>query len=214
MNFTPETVELIVQRVLEHLEAPGAGACDAGAPSKPATEGFRVSAAVVTQALLAESVNGVKTVRIGTKAIVTPSARDYLRQKGIEVIRESAAAPARTGRRVQIIVATAHPHVSAAVEALEQSGIGCEKRLSGLPAEAATQAISAVCRGEAEKVVIFTAEPELVACLANRNAQIRAAAVADAAAVRRMQTALKPNVLAIDPSPRGVHELKTLLKAF
>jgi hypothetical protein len=97
---------------------------------------------------------------------------------------------------------------------LQQYGINCDLRLSGLPAEAAVQATSAVCRGDADKVVVFTDEPELVACLANRNERIRAAAIVDAAALARTQRELKPNVLALDPSNRSVHELRTLLKAF
>jgi hypothetical protein len=214
MNFTPETVELIVQRVLEHLGTPAPGAPAAVAPVNPAPQGFRISAQVVTQAMLAESVNGATTVRIGPKAIVTPSALDFVRQRGIEIVRESSAAIAKTAARWQVIVTTPHANIAPAVESLKQYGIVCDLRLSGLPAEAAAQAISAICRGDADKVVIFTAEPELVACLANRNERIRAAAIGDAAALARTQRELKPNVLALDPSDKSVHELRTLLKIF
>jgi hypothetical protein len=218
MNFTPETVELIVQRVLEHLATPGRGAPAAvpaaDAPPAPALQGFRISTQVVTQAVLAESVNGSTTVRIGHKAIITPSALDFVRQRGIEIVREPAAVMVNTGARWQVIVTTSHPHIAPAVEGLQQFGIKCVSRLSGLPAEAAAQVTSAICRGDADKVVVFTAEPELVACLVNRNERIRAAAVADAAALVRTQRELRPNVLAIDPSNRGIHELRTLLKAF
>jgi hypothetical protein len=214
MNFTPETVELIVQRVLEHLGTPAPGAPAADAPASAAPQGFRISAQVVTQALLAESVNGSTTVRIGPKAIVTPSALDFVRQRGIEIVRESAVAIAKTAVRRQVIVTTSHSNIAPAVESLKQYGIVCDLRISGRPAEAAAQAISAVCRGDAEKVVVFTAEPELVACLANRNERIRAAAIGDAAALERTQRELKPNVLSLDPSNKSVHELRTLLKAF
>jgi hypothetical protein len=214
MNFTPETVELIVQRVLEHLGSPAPSAPAAIAPTSAVPHGFRISAQVVTQALLAESINGSTTVRIGPKAIVTPSALDFVRQRGIEIVRESAAAIAKTTARWQVIVTTPHPNIAPAVESLKQYGIVCDLRISGLPAETAAQAISAICRGEADKVVVFTAEPELVACLANRNERIRAAAIGDAAALARTQRELKPNALALDPSNRGVHELRTLLKAF
>jgi hypothetical protein len=214
MNFTPETVELIVQRVLEHLGTPGPGAPVAFAPASPAPQGERISAQVVTHAVLEEKVNGARTVRIGPKAIVTPSAYDFLRQRGIEIVRESAAAIAKSAARWQVIVTTPHSNIAPAVESLKQYGIVCDLRLSGLPGEAATQAISAICRGDAAKVVIFTAEPELVACLANRNERIRAAAIGDAGALARSQRELKPNVLTIDPANKGVHELRTLLKAF
>jgi hypothetical protein len=218
MNFTPETIELIVQRVLEHLGTPAPGAPTAAsaavAPAVPVPRGFRISAQVVTQAVLAESINGSTTVRIGPKAIVTPSALDFVRQRGIEIVRESATLMSTAAARWQVIVTTSHPHIAPAVDGLQQYGIKCDSRLSGLPAEAAAQATSAICRGDADKVIVFTAEPELVACLANRNERIRAAAIGDAAALARTQRELKPNVLTLDPSNRSVHEIRTLLKAF
>jgi ribose 5-phosphate isomerase RpiB len=168
----------------------------------------------VTQALLAESVNGSKIVRIGPKAIVTPSALDFVRQRGIEIVREPSAAMANTAARWLAIVTTSHLHIAPAIDGLQQYGIQCELRLSGLPTEAAAQATSDICRGDADKVIVFTGEPELVACLANRNERIRAAAIGDAAALARTQRELKPNVLALDPSNKSVHELRTLLKAF
>ncbi len=209
MNFTPETVELIVQRVLEHLGTPAANAAASAVP-----QGYRISAQVVTQALLAESINGSTTVRIGPKAIMTPSALDFVRQRGIEIVREPAVAIAKTAARWQVIVATPHSNIAPAVESLKQYGIACNLRLSGHATEAAAQAISAICRGDADKVVVFTAEPELVACLANRNERIRAAASGDAGALARSQRELKPNVLSLDPSNKSVHELRALLKAF
>jgi hypothetical protein len=214
MNFTPEAVELIVQRVLEHLGTPAPGAPAAVPLPTAVPQGFRISAQVVTGALLAENVNGSTTVRIGPKAIVTPSALDFVRQRGIEIIREPAAAIAKTAARWQVTITTPHSNIAPAVESLKQYGIICDLRLSGHPAEAAVQAISAICRGDADKVVIFTAEPELAACLANRNERIRAAAVGDAAALERTQRELKPNVLALDPCNKSVHELRTLFKAF
>jgi hypothetical protein len=217
MNFTAEHVDLIVQRVLEHLGTPGGRApsetasASASAPVA-APRGVHISEQVVTQSLLAESVNGAKQVRIGPAAILTPSARDFIRNHGIEIIRESSSRSTSTGIRWQVIATVSTPETAAVVEGLRARGISADLRLVGLPAEAASQAISAVCRGEAAKVIVFTSQPEVVACLANRNDRLRAAAVADVAAGERVQKTLNPNLLAIDPSAKGVHELKALLK--
>src|SRR5262245_21497103 len=184
MNFTAEHVELIVQRVLEHLGKPGERAPSEkksmGSPMPATTpNSVQISEPVVTQALLAEAINGTKQVRIGTAAILTPSARDFVRHHGIEVIRESSSHSVANGLRWQVIATVSTPDVAAAVEGLKRRGIRADLRLVGLPGEAATQAISAVCRGEAVKVVVFTSQPELVACLANRNELLRAASIAD-----------------------------------
>jgi len=219
MNFTAEHVELIVQRVLEHLGTSGSRApseTKSTGSSVPATtpKNVQISEPVVTQAVLAEASHGAKQIRIGPAAILTPSARDFVRKHGIEVIRETLSHSAATGLRWQVIATASTPDVIAAVEGLKGRGISTDFRLVGLPAEAASQAISAVCRGEAVKVVVFTTQPELVACLANRNEQLRAAAIADVAASERVQRTLNPNLLAIDSSAKGVHELKALLKTF
>jgi hypothetical protein len=228
MNVTSEQVELIVQRVLEHLGMP-AGARPStnssttnsatnSSNSPPATaaapKGARISDHVVTQALLADAVNGSKQVRIGPRAILTPSARDFVRTRGIEIIREPAQAKSVSTTRWQIIVATSTPQIAAAIEGLKERGIACDLRLVGLPAEAAAQAIGALCRGEANQIVVFTSQPEVVACLSNRNDRIRAAAVADVTAVERVEKNLNANLLAIDPSGKSLHELKACLKAY
>jgi hypothetical protein len=217
MNLTAEHVELIVQRVLEHLGAPGgsaSGATGSTSSTLPANApgAMLISEPVVTQALLAEAIKGGKQVRIGPATILTPSARDFIRNHGIEVVRETSSRSASSGVRWQVIATVSTPEVAAALEGLKTRGINADFRLVGLPAEAATQAVSAVCRGEAAKVVVFTSQPELVACLANRNEQLRAAAVNDTATSERVQRTLNPNLVAIDPSRKGVHELQALLK--
>jgi hypothetical protein len=168
---------------------------------------------VVTLALLAETAGTSKQVRIGPRAILTPSARDFLRDRGIEVLRESPVPAPSSATRWQIIVTCSTPHITEAIEGLAQGGIACERKLTGTAAEAAGQGVGALCRGEAALVVVLTSQPELVACLANRNDRVRAAAVATPAAIERVQRNLQPNFLSVDPTGTGVYQLKSLLKA-
>jgi ribose 5-phosphate isomerase RpiB len=93
---------------------------------------------------------------------------------------------------------------------LRAAGVACEQKLHGSTSETAAQAISAICRGEADGVIILTAEPELGACLANRNDRIRAAVAGDANGVERVKSSLKPNVWAID-AQRTSFEMKKLV---
>lgn len=221
MNFTPEQVELIVQRVFEHLGTASAASALPQAPARSnaavgpnSGAAVRLTAQVITHDLLAESVTGAATVRIGPKAILTPSARDFVKRLGIKIVREGSAAAAPTTTRWQALVTRSTPQIAAAVEGLTAIGINCDLRVSGTPAEAAAHAISALCRAEAQQAVVFTDQPELVACLANRNDRVRAAAASDAIAVERVRRHLQANLLALDPANRSVHELKTILKAF
>ena len=225
MNFTSEQVDLIVQRVVAQL-GPSAVAAPPATPSRldPAGQSASTSAVqiadqvitehVITGALLSESVNGSRQVRIGLKAILTPSARDFVKQQEIKIIRETALAKPLSAVRWQVIATKSNPQITAALECLPQQGVAFDLHLLGLPAEAAVQGISALCRGEASQVVVFTDQPELVACLANRNDRVRAVAAANVASVERVRICMQPNLIAIDPQSRNVHELKALLKAF
>jgi hypothetical protein len=220
MNFTPEQVDLIVQRVVAQLAPQAAAALPATAARLDPAEGsssplaVQVSEHVITQALLSETVNGSRQVRISPQAILTPSARDFVKQQGIKIIRETASAKSSSVSRWQVIVTRSNPQITAAVESLPQLGIAFDLRLLGLPAEAAAQATSALCRGESAQIVVFTDQPELVACLANRNDRVRAAAAGSVAAVERVRISMQANLIAIDPESRNTHELKALLKAF
>jgi len=221
MNFTPEQVDLIVQRVMAQL-GPGVVAASASPGSVGASSPILaaqvadpvVTDRVITGALLVEKVNGSNQVRIAPEAILTPSARDFVKQRGIRIIRETAAARLSAVVRWQVIVTKANPNIAAALESLSQSGVAADVKLSALPAEAAAEASSALCRGEAAQVVVLTDQPELVACLANRNEKIRAAAAANVAAVNRVRVSMQANLIAIDPGSCNAHELKAVLKAF
>ena len=220
MNFTTEQVDLIVQRVVAQLAPQAVATLLATSARTDPAEGsssplaVQISDLVITQALLSGAVNGSRQVRISPKAILTPSARDYVNQQGIKIVRETAAAKSVAPIRWQVIVSKSNPQIAGAVESLPQLGVAVDLRLSGLPAEAATQATSALCRGEAAQVVVFTDQPELVACLANRNERVRAAAAANVAAVERVRISMQANLIAIDPASRNTYELKSLLKAF
>lgn len=219
MNFTPEQVELIVQRVVAEL-GPGAVAAPSAMRARQVSPGasspipaVQIAEQVVTQALLAETVNGASQVHIGIKAILTPSARDFVKQRGIKIIRETTSArPAAL--RWQVIATSSNAQITAALESLPQHGVAVDLKLSGMPAEAAAQATSALCRGEAEQAVVFTDQPEFLACLANRNDRIRAAVGTDVATVERARGSMQANLIAVDPGTRSAHELKALLRAF
>ena len=228
MSLTPEQVEQIVQQVIRQFSgSTGAGAvapstatatvaASAPQPTAPqAPAGVKISHRVITHNVLAEEAGGAKVVRIDAKAIITPSAHDYLRQQSIQIVRETAtaSAPAK-GIRWLVLVSKSTPAVKAIAESLPSLQVTAQSRLVGVAAEAAVESISALCRGEVQQVVVFTEQPELVACLANRNDRVRGASSADVVAIERIRQHLQANLLALDPAHKGIHELKAILKAF
>lgn len=203
-------LERIVADVISRLMTPAASS--SGAPS--GTTPF-IEEPVITQDLLIGRVNGSRTVRVGTRAILTPSARDFLRVRGIECVRETgggSASEIAARPRWIALVSKATSTVTSALPSLGDGNSKLEQRLVGSPVEAAQHGIGLLCRGEAAGIAVFTDEPEAVACVANRNASVRAAVVASVAQATALQRSLGVNFAAINPVGLSLFELRNLLR--
>lgn len=172
-----------------------------------------ISERVITAEVLLRDLRGAGRVVIAPKALLTPTANDVIRMRRLEVVRQSAQAIASTTvrRRWVILVGQSLPAVTAAVGAWRTAGGRLETALVGTAAEAAARAISAICRGEADEVLVIAAQPESVACLANRNEAVRGVVLVESAAVARLRESLRPNVWVVDAVPRGGFDLSSLL---
>lgn len=172
---------------------------------------FGLTEDVITGDLLQERVNGHKSVRIEPRAIVTPSARDWLRRRDVEIVRGNVQ---KTNKKVTQLLAVVQTSTDSVVSALADAerSENWNQQTAASTAAAAQQAIDAVTNGMTTRVVVFSDEPEAAACLANRNESVRAASVVDAAAVVRARNNMDGNVFALDAAGRGFFELRNLLK--
>jgi hypothetical protein len=174
--------------------------------------------AVITGELLEQRLNGnsQRTIRIGPKAVLTPSARDFLKQRNIEWTRlEKNAAPATNSGIWKAIVASSTPALASALDEIgKTAGTRWERELSGDATEAATAAVSALCRGEAVGVAVFAGNAAAVACRANRNAKVRAAVVWSVRCVEAAKRQIGSNLIAVDPAGKSYFELRNLVRAF
>lgn len=204
-------IDEIVTRVLREL---GAGTA-AAAPSVPtevaAPAEITMAANVITGETIRQSAGTTRRIRVAARAILTPTARDFIRERGIEVVRAPAAARP-VAASCQVIVTSAPPQVAAALAALRSGGFHLDERLLGSAQEAADQSVSALSRGEAAIVVVLTGEPERVACLANRNGAVRGAPVRDGGMLAALRASFDPNLFTIDPAGRSQFDLRQLLK--
>ncbi|MFN0051369.1 MAG: hypothetical protein ACKV0T_04215 [Planctomycetales bacterium] len=222
MTDAGSLIDEIVERVLRELgsnrEAARRAPAGAGGSAPPsaisdATAAVSITAPVITGDLLEQSARGAARIRVSSRAILTPSARDFLRQRGVEVVRESPPTVPAASQRWQVMVTHGSPQVTAALAGLRRDGIVFEQRLLGLPDEAASQATGALCRGEAAGVVVFTTEPELVACLANRQERVRGVSLRSLPTLDAVRRSANPNLLAIDPVGKSSFELRHWLQA-
>lgn len=215
MTVDQTLVDRIVTQVLHELQ-PAAAVHPRTEPSRQ-EDGLWLEETVITGDLLEEKLNGAKRLRIGAKAILTPSARDVLRKRDIEWNRNGTAQigdAASQGKRV-LIAQTVTLAVQTLLAEWKRTGAGQWRiELVGQPREAVELGIGMICKAEADGVAVLTDQAELVACQVNRNERIRAAVVADVTAVERVRESMEANFICINPTGKSFIELRNILKRF
>jgi len=210
-------IEQIVAEVMRRL-MPTASSAPASSETNNG-QSAQLTDSVITADVLAEKAANQKSVVVGERAIVTPSARDWLRHNKVELIHETTAASTGVAASVQVtsdklvITHSAGQTVDRVLEdAGRQTNGGWNRKSVESADEAAKKAIGELRRESSRVIVVLTSEPEVVACLANRNEQVKAAVVADAAAVARVKSGLDGNVFVVDPTGRSFFELRNILR--
>jgi len=211
-------IDRIVASVLEQLQpaTPRAMTTAVATPAMKPTA-VALSQAVITADVLSNAVQPGQAVQIGTKSLLTPSAKDWLRQHQIiwqrgsdSVVGQVATSPTMRG---QLLLSSVTPTVRGAVDSVFRSLPNWQRQVGGNAKEAAEAAVRAISTAECDRVLITSRDADLVACRANRLATVRAAVAVSADHVRRMEVSLSPNVLVIDPTERSFVELRNLFRA-
>jgi hypothetical protein len=234
MTNPADMVDRIVAGVLERLQAPATapGVVTATATAPVAAPAIRPAAppaatangalsipdVVITAGLL--ETRGVLSgpVVFAAKAILTPSAVDFLKSRKIAWSKannsQSGAAAASTSNVSWLaLVSRSTPAIESALDALaKQPGIHWKRELVGCHRESARRAVAALCRGECDAAIAVTGKPESVVCRANRNAQVRAAAVDSLEQAKRAKRTLGANLFAVDPAEQSMFALRGLLR--
>lgn len=216
MNLDRDLINQIVANVLQQLQSRAETVRPVEPVESPVKHGTVFSEQVITAELLEGRLNGAARIQIGPKSILTPSAHDLLRSRKVEWSRDGVTAPSASagGFRWLAVVASAGPVVQSVIGELKRSGGGWKHELVGLPREAAELSAGAISKAEADGVIVFTDQPEQVACLANRNRKVRAAAVQDVLAVDRVREQLGANLLCVSPQGRTFTELRNIVRRF
>ena len=208
-------IEQIVAEVMRRL-MPTAASAPASSETNNG-QSTQLTDSVITADVLAEKVVGRSNVVVGERAIVTPSARDWLRHNKVELIHGTTAAGATDSVEVNsgklVITHAASQTIDRVLEdAARPATGGWNRKCVQTVDEAAKKAIGELRRESSRVIVVLTSEPEIVACLANRNEKVKAAVVADAAAVARVKSGLDGNVFVVNPAGRSFFELRNILR--
>ncbi len=216
-------IDRIVAGVMEQLKLPSSSSltgstfktCDGQSVSQNRPNApIEILDDVVTAASLEDRAIGSGPIVFGAKSVLTPSARDFLAARKIDWTRVKAGDGRPTvGCRWLVVLAQSTPFVSAALEAIaREPSVEWSREIAGCHREAAICAVGALCRGEFDGAIVFTKSPEAVACRANRNPRVRAAAVATVLRVPTLREELGVNLFAVDPAARTAFELRNLLR--
>lgn len=210
MSVDGDLLERIVSGILGELR----GTATAVAPqmaTAPKTPGAIVlTEKVITAELLEKEQSRGGRIVVGAKAIITPSARDYLKQNRIELSRETTGRTTKVESSVakwKLIVVTGPKNLNSVLDETAWS-----RELAGCDVDAVDRAVSSICRADAAGVVVLTSKPETVACRANRNSKVRGAAVENISRLRKVRAEIGANLLCINPADRSQFDLRNILR--
>jgi ribose 5-phosphate isomerase RpiB len=210
-----DQIDRIVSEVLSRLGHAPADEAVAGQGSTTASAvgELQLTEQVVSVAALSGRLNGIQRIVVPARAVITPSARDLLREKNISLVRalKTAASVAATS----IVLA----HIGSKLES-ENLGKALAKRgLTVRPLAAhdlgpAVIEIAAAVSGGGAIGVLLVDNAAAAVCVANRNRGVRAAIASNRGDVNDAIRSVGANVLVVDPRRRGQLELQRIIETF
>ncbi|MBI2827470.1 MAG: hypothetical protein HYX69_22575 [Planctomycetia bacterium] len=203
-------VEGIVREVLARLRRGGAAETPSSdaqpgnnntSDGHTATDCLTLTDKLVTLATLENRLSGVRRVVLRRGAVVTPSARDALAERGVAVLHAAGAARGDASLVLGVAdldAAAVRFDPAAFATALAREGIEVERL-----AETGLASVVAELADHVERsgrlAVLLTGRPEAAACLANRRRGVRAVAGRDVRHTTKAIEDTAANLLALLP---------------
>lgn len=215
-------IERIVKDVLEQLQSrsvalsPSPAQSTPARPASPAADTIGLTDVVITAAVLDKSpLKAGSRLVIAPKAVVTPSARDWLRERKITFSRAASqsAAPLTTSAQWQLLVSTVTPTVRSLIDQVSRSHRDWRRQLTGAAQDTAESVIRAISAAESQRVFVISSTAEAIACRVNRNSKVRAAVVATRDQLLAIEQSLSPNVIVVNPVAKSLMDLRHLVQA-
>jgi hypothetical protein len=146
-------------------------------------------------------------------AVITPSAADRARERGITIVRGSQPAPSAPTRPFVIAQAACRGDASARAAAIARAIPGAQH----LPASGLADVVAALAghaSRDAARGILLTGKPAVAVVLANRIASLRAVTARDAAALAAAAADTAANLLVVDPATFSAGGLERLCGDF
>ncbi len=166
---------------------------------------------IVTLETLNNRLSGVAHVVVAPQAIVTPAVVDELKDRGVALVRSTAASGQQNGKVAQV---RRGPLVAIAVDNFDAAALAT--LLGGDVAvchDSSQQDVTSHIEQD-NLAVLLTHAPVTAVVTANRNPRVRAAIGFSYPAVRQAVDEGGANLLAIDPSGRSISEIAGMIGEF
>lgn len=209
------TIEQIVRQVLAELRSGEPASKRTVATAKSAVNGspaqLTLTSKIVSASLLEGRLDGVSQLVVPRGAVITPAARDELKQRNVTIASAVGPMKSSSGTVVHVAVAGTRYDAEPLLAALSGEGVQVERSAAMSLIEATAALAPAAARGCA---LLITDDIPAALCLANRQPSVRAALASDAAAVDAAVASVGPNLLVIAPTGRSVFEMKQTVRAW
>jgi hypothetical protein len=176
-----------------------------------------IASRVVTLAELDGKLgNGVRRVLVPLRAIVTPSVRDELRRKNVELVYDQVKTDGDkrpAGTALAVVVHGGQTDAEVLTKALAGDGIPVESQVLDCVIAAADRLAERLAGGGV-LAVLLTKHTAAAACLANRLPGVRAVLGVDPAAVADDAAAVGANLLIVDPARNGLFRARQIIGQF
>ncbi|MFN9717546.1 MAG: hypothetical protein ACK58L_02565 [Planctomycetota bacterium] len=214
MTFDAAYIDQIVQNVMREMKSRVDAASSASAPvsglqahanaASEAAKPVMITSKVISEGVLLAAKAAGNTITLQSGAIITPSGKEYIRKNGVQVSGSTFPHAAKVTTGVFLVVGSHTVCQSAAAAAgWTVSAVSCEH-------DAARAALAALTSGI---TVTFGGEPSIVACLLNRNPDVRAAVITKATNLNTLTSVMSPQAVCLDSSGWSFGDILRLLRS-
>lgn len=241
MTPAEEQIDEIVREVLRRLQAAQTDAGPVQAGQLPVVETARVqntktektasgntktenttagsdlhlSLPVISVARLEGKLTGVKRLVVSPKAVVTPAAKDLLRERKIELARGTADSKRTSSGKLPLAVGVAEtPYDPAALCREVKSDSQPLEELAHTGLATVTEEMSEQVARGGRLGLLLTSNVSAAACLANRQRGVRAAEARCPTSTREAVKGVGVNLLVVNPVGKSTFELKRMIQVF
>ena len=212
-------IDAIVRQVLDQLSA-GGPATTVAEPAKPngqATGGksdeWVLQGRVVSTGDLEHRLGSVRRLVVQPGAVVTPAARDLLRDKNIAIEFRASNVASQAKHRLVVGQADTDYKPAELVRALGPELLAVERLAKTGLTTVVDEMCAQVSKG-GHLGLLFTGRTAAALCLANRCRGVRAAIGADAGQIEQAVAEVGVNLLVVEPARRSTFELMKMTREF